>query len=326
MKKTGLTLGKFAPFHKGHQLVVETALAEVDELILLIYDCPEVTDIPLETRAGWIRTLYPSVKVMEVRGGPSETGTDPAVTRKHEEFIIGTLGIRGITHFYSSEPYGRHMSAALGAVDRRVDPDRARVPVSATLIRGDPYRFREYMDPVVYRSFVRNVLLIGAPSTGKTTLAERLAAEYGTVWMPEYGREYWDLHQVGRRLTLEQLVEIAVGHLEREEKLLCKANRFLFTDTNALTTWLFSRYYHGRALPELDRLAAAADRRYEAVFLCDTDIPYDDTWDRSGEVMREEFQKSLREELEKRRIPHTLVRGTLDERAACVRRTLGGLG
>lgn len=74
-------------------------------------------------------------------------------------------------------------------------------------------------------------VLLGAPSTGKTTIAELMAKEYSTVWMPEYGREYWEKHQIDRRLTLEQLLEIAEGHLSREEKLLYEANKYLFTDT-----------------------------------------------------------------------------------------------
>lgn len=38
MNTLGLTLGKFAPLHKGHQFMIETALQEVDELILVIYE------------------------------------------------------------------------------------------------------------------------------------------------------------------------------------------------------------------------------------------------------------------------------------------------
>jgi nicotinamide mononucleotide adenylyltransferase len=34
-RKRGLTLGKFAPLPKGHQLVIETALAEMDEVVVL---------------------------------------------------------------------------------------------------------------------------------------------------------------------------------------------------------------------------------------------------------------------------------------------------
>jgi HTH-type transcriptional regulator, transcriptional repressor of NAD biosynthesis genes len=43
MKEVGLTLGKFAPFHKGHQYMIETALSETHHVIVVIYDVPEVT-------------------------------------------------------------------------------------------------------------------------------------------------------------------------------------------------------------------------------------------------------------------------------------------
>ena len=60
-KETGLFLGKFAPLHKGHQYVIETALKEVEDLVVVIYGSPEVTDTPLNVRADWIRKLYPKV-------------------------------------------------------------------------------------------------------------------------------------------------------------------------------------------------------------------------------------------------------------------------
>ncbi len=44
-----------------------------------------------------------------------------------------------------------------------------------------------------------------------------LAPSLNTTWMPEYGREYWEKNQKDRRLTSEQLVEIAEGHIQRED-------------------------------------------------------------------------------------------------------------
>ena len=38
MKKIGFTIGKFAPWHKGHQFLIETALKEMDEFYVVIYD------------------------------------------------------------------------------------------------------------------------------------------------------------------------------------------------------------------------------------------------------------------------------------------------
>lgn len=323
MKTVGLTLGKFAPFHRGHQLVVETALREMDAVIVLLYDSPEVTDVPLPVRSAWVRTLYPAVRVIEAWSGPTETGNTPEIQRRHEEYILHLLNGQHITHFYSSEFYGDHVSAALGAVNRQVDAARTTVPISGTRLRAEPFRYRAFLDPLVYRDLVTNVVFMGAPSTGKTTLTERMAREFNTAWMPEYGREYWETHQVERRLTPAQLVELAEGHLLREEALRYEANGFLFTDTNALTTYLFSHYYHGFAEPRLAALASATVQHYDLVFLCDTDIPYDDTWDRSGAVMRETFQRRIIAELSARRIPYLVVQGDLDERAAFVRRMLG---
>jgi HTH-type transcriptional regulator, transcriptional repressor of NAD biosynthesis genes len=318
----GLTLGKFAPFHKGHQFLIETALSQMDEVIVIIYEAREATSVPLNIRAGWIRRLYPDVQVIEAWDGPTEVGDTPEIKKKHEDYILNRLKLRGITHFYSSEFYGEHMSLALGAVNLIVDYNRKTVPISGTQIRKDTFACREYLHPWVYRDLITNVVFLGAPSTGKTTLASRLAQEYDTVWMPEYGREYWENHQVNRRLSLEQLVEIASEHLNREEELLYQANRYLFTDTNAITTYMFSLYYHNMAERQLAELANRAASRYDLVFVCDVDIPYDDTWDRSGDVNRRIFQKQIVNDLIIRKIPFFLVQGELETRVKYVNRVL----
>ena len=310
----GLTLGKYAPRHAGHQRVIEMALAEMDRVTVIIYDCPETTPVPLNVRADWLRDLYPAVNVVEAWDGPVEVGNTPEIMGRHESYVLDDLRIRDVTHFYSSEFYGDHMSRALGAVNRLIDPDRTQIPVSGTLIRADPYRWRQYLPDRVYRDLVVNVVFLGAPSTGKSTLAEALARGLNTVWMPEYGREYWEAHQHERRLTPIQLVELAEGHLAREEALLGNANGTLFTDTSALTTYVFGQYYHGGVEPRLAELAHLAERRYDLVFVCDTDIPYDDTWDRSGHANRATFQKRVLADLHRRRVPYLLLSGNLAQR------------
>ena len=322
MKRRGLTLGKFAPLHRGHQLLIETALAETDELVVIIYDCPQTTRVPLHVRAGWLRKLYPRARVVEAWDGPTEVSDTPEIKRRHEDYVIRRLGLGGFTHFYSSEFYGEHMSRALGAVNRVVDAARAAVPVSATEIRRDPFARREFLHPLVYRDLVTNIALLGAPCTGKTTLAERLAGVYETRWMPEYGRQFWEQHQVARRLTPEQLVEIAERHLEREEALLHESNRYLFADTNALTTYVFALYYHGSAPPRLEELAAQAASRYDLFFVCGDEIPYEDTWDRSGEANRAAFQRRVVADLAARKIPFFTLRGDVGERERRVGRVL----
>ena len=311
--KIGLTLGKYAPFHKGHQFVIETAMKEVDELIVLIYDDP-ILNIPLTTRASWIRKIYPNITVIEGVNSPNDSGYTPEIMKIQEDYVSSILGNRNISHFYSSEPYGEHMSKSLKAINRQVDVSRISVPISATEIRKDPFKNIDFLDPIVYKDLITKVVLLGAPSTGKTTLAEKLASHFNTQWMPEYGREYWENHQVNKRLTLEDLLKIAEIHLEREDALVLQSNRFLFSDTNAITTYLFSLDYHGSALEELENLAKLAESRHDIIFVCDTDIPYDDTWDRSGDVKRKTFQQKIIEDLNTRNLKYYMLKGTVEER------------
>ncbi|MEY4565330.1 MAG: Trifunctional biosynthesis/regulator protein NadR [Planctomycetota bacterium] len=318
----GMTLGKYAPLHRGHQLVIERSLAENDHTIVMIYDSPELDIPPLQVRSQWLRDLYPMAEVIEVWDGPTEVGLTPEITERHDEYLKRRVGDRGITHFYSSEPYGDHVSRALGAIDRRVDIDRERFPISGTEIRKNLFANRHFLSPRVYRDLITQVVFLGAPSTGKTTIAAELARRFNTIWMPEYGREYWERHQVERRLTTDQLVEIALGHRVREDEMIMDANRFFFIDTDATTTLQFSLYYHEAVHTDLARMADEALGHYDVVFLCDTDIPYDDTWDRSGEVSREVMQRRIVGDLLSRKRSFHLLSGSLDARCEKVEQTL----
>ena len=321
-KRIGFTLGKYSPLHRGHQLVIETALSEMDRVYAVVYHSPETTSIPLSARANWIRELYPDVTVIEAPDGPREVGDSPRLVEMHNRYLKKLLGGIGITHFYSSEFYGAHVSKAFGAVNRLVDPKRKTFPVSGTLIRETPYAYRKYIPPLVYRDLVCNVVFLGAPCTGKTTLASRLAQEFRTQWMPEYGRDYWEQHQIDRRLTKRQLTQIAETHIDLENEKILESDKYLFTDTNAMTTLQFSLYYHGEAEDRLVELADKCAKRYDLFFLCEDDFPYVRTWDRSGEANRRLFQESIREDLRVRGIPFVSLIGHLDSRIERVRNNL----
>jgi NadR type nicotinamide-nucleotide adenylyltransferase len=323
MKTYGLTLGKYAPFHRGHAHVVETMLSEVDRGIVVIYDSP-LTPVPLRVRADWIRRLYPTASVLEAWDGPEGYATDRAYEIREENYIRSLLGRRKLTAFYSSEAYGAHMSRALACQDRRVDQERLTVPVSATMIREDPGRYREFIPDIVYWDLIVKVVFVGAMSTGKTTLARALAERYRTTWCEEYGRYHWAQYEKNRRLALSEFDAIAQKHLEWEEAAVRTASRYCFIDTCALTTCQYALDYHGRIPAKLAAIAAGNASRYDLFFLCEDDIPYDDTWDRSGASKREWFQRRIVSDLEARRLPYIPLRGTLAERVAQVEHVLSG--
>ncbi|MBE0450376.1 MAG: adenylyltransferase/cytidyltransferase family protein [Clostridia bacterium] len=153
--KTGLTIGKYAPLHKGHQHIIEKALEEMDELIVIVYDAPKLTKIPLEVRAGWIRKLYPGIRVIEANEVPNDVGYTEVIQKKHENYILSLVEGFKIAAFYSSESYGERMSKALSAENRIVDIDRKTINISATEIRHDPYGCRDFIEPIVFLDLIR---------------------------------------------------------------------------------------------------------------------------------------------------------------------------
>jgi nicotinamide riboside kinase len=64
--------------------------------------------------------------------------------------------------------------------------------------------------------------------------------------------------------------------------------------------------------------------RYDLFLLLSDDIPYDDTWDRSGPQKREIFQKQTLADLLERRIPFVTLNGSLGERVKKVKNILSG--
>jgi NadR type nicotinamide-nucleotide adenylyltransferase len=170
---------------------------------------------------------------------------------------------------------------------------------------------------------IKKIVFLGGPSTGKTTLCEVLANELNSLTVAEYGRDYWLQHQVDRRLSPEQLLHIAQTQNQWEDQALSMANQYLFCDTSAFTTWHFALHYHQTALPELEQLAKDCWQRYDLVVLCDDDIPYDDTWERSGDVNRHEFQAFNRQYLKEHGIKYILVSGDIAQRKQAVLTSLG---
>jgi HTH-type transcriptional repressor of NAD biosynthesis genes len=169
---------------------------------------------------------------------------------------------------------------------------------------------------------IQKVVFMGAPSTGKSTICKAAAKQFNSVHVNEFGRTYWEQNQTKRRLTPEQLLYIAEEHIAIEKCTLPKANKYLFVDTNALTTWHFALDYHQSALPELCTLADKNKARYQHVFLCAEDIPFEDTWERSGSVKHRAFPVFITQELNKRAIQYTVLTGSVEQRLARITETL----
>src|SRR4051812_24372714 len=92
---------------------------------------------------------------------------------------------------------------------------------------------------------VKQIVIIGPESTGKSTLSESLAKHYDTVWCPEYAREYLMKHGMGYRY--EDLLTIAKGQIAAEDALAAQArNGMLFVDTDMYVVKVWSEFVFGK--------------------------------------------------------------------------------
>jgi NadR type nicotinamide-nucleotide adenylyltransferase len=344
--RRGLVVGKFCPLHRGHELVIDAALAQCDEVLLISYSRPAFERCGADARERWLADRFPQTRrlVLDVERfaalAPAHHGPGPATLphnddadATHRDFI-GWLCDRvfdcSVDAVFTSEDYGDGFAAALTTYFRQrrdpqhaevrhvcVDRERHAIPISGSALRRDPHAHREHLSPTVYADFVQRACLLGGESSGKTALAQALAERLGTAWVPEYGRQRWV--EQGGALVYDDLLQIARTQLAHERELAASAHRWLFCDTSPLTTLLYSRDLFSRADLELERLAA---HRYDHVFLCAPDFPFVQDGTRRGDAFRQQQHEAYLQELEARSVAYTVLRGTLEQRITDVARLL----
>ena len=316
--RSGLVVGSFAPLHPGHQLVIETARATCDRVTVMTWANPDVATMPTSVRAGWVRRLYPDVEVIGIDA--AECPPDDAPDAVQRAFTASRLP-HPVDAVFTSETYGEALAAHLGAAHVAVDPAREQVPLSGTQIRADLPGHMEHLDPVVRAHFVERVVFLGAESTGKSTLAQAVAEALDEPYVEEVGRTLWVA--ADGDLPLAEYVTICREHVALEDAAAERARRFVFVDTNAITTQEYAFFFFGACPPEVQAYADRCRERYTHVFVCAADIPFDQDGTRVHPQVQQYMDGAIRNDLTIRGIPYTVVGGTLAERVAVVRAALG---
>jgi HTH-type transcriptional repressor of NAD biosynthesis genes len=283
--------------------------------------------IPGQLRVEWLKEMCPEVTLRHV------TAEHPVDFQNEAAWQLWVQEIRavvpqGIDVVFSSEDYGEELARRLGARHVRVDAARQNVPVSSTLVRERPLDYWSYLPLSVRAYYARRVAVLGAESTGKTTLARHLAQHFKTGWVPEFARTY--LEARGGVCTLEDMPVIARGQAAMEDRLARDANRLLFCDTELLTTALWHERYWGWCPDEISRMAHERATRYCLFLLCDNAVPWIGDGLRDSPGHREWFQQRFLSELQQRQLPHVILSGSYAERTAAAVRAVeavcGGSG
>jgi NadR type nicotinamide-nucleotide adenylyltransferase len=219
---------------------------------------------------------------------------------------------------FASEDYGKKLAEVLGGRFVPVDRSRAAVPVSGTAIRTQPMQHWESIPRCVRPFFARRVCVFGPESTGKTTLARRLAGHLATAWVPEYARVLIEANH--GKIDFDDMEPIARGQIASEEALARNANRVLIADTDVLTTLIWSETLFGKAP---DWVREQADRRNYALYLLlDVDVPWVADVARYLPEDQHGFFERCQAELDRRNRRYVILRGNWDERFEQARRVI----
>lgn len=167
---------------------------------------------------------------------------------------------------------------------------------------------------------MKRVCLTGVESTGKSTLVPHLAAKFGGVVMPEYGRSWAET--LGTDFTIAALRDIADGHLAALRQLAAGRPALIVEDTDIVMTSAWARMLCGRRDPLLSAIKADAD----LYLLFSPDTPWiDDGTRQFGGAARAIFHRIIADELAIRGITPVAIAGDWEQRHAAAEAAITGL-
>jgi NadR type nicotinamide-nucleotide adenylyltransferase len=305
----GIVIGRFMPLHAGHIALIRTARALVDHLTIVV--CWQKADaIPGATRLQWLLEMFPSLRIVGIEGrSPHDlSGSLEGINRLRDQ--IRELHPATIGRLIASDRRQGELATALDTLFTLIDPDHQAVPVTSAGMREDPFGHWRFVPPAVRPRYARTICLHGPESTGKSTLAPRLARHFDTQFVPEYGRTYCE--QYGLSLEMDDLVAIGRTHAAMTQALLRQCNQRLFLDTDPLMSAVWADMLFQRRDPWFDAFQATAD----LYLLLDIDMPWIDDGTRffGDAAQRGRFFDLSRAELERRGLAYRIIGGPPEQR------------
>lgn len=297
----GVVIGKFYPPHLGHNYLIDTAINSQGEVDVLVVDNPAYA-IPAEKRRDWIAARHPKASVQII---PDINNDDDSVA--WAEHTIQFLGYKPATVF-SSESYGKPWAEAMECDHIDVDIPRATVPISGTKIRENILESWDYLSDEVKAGLALRAVIVGAESTGTTTLSRDLAERLEVPWVPEIGRYYTESIKTDNRLWTDDDF-YRIGRLQQayENEIAARSDGVIVCDTNAVATEVWQRRYMGRATKEMARIALAD--KADLYIITGDEIPFIQDGIRDGEHIRHRMHRWFINHIKKTGVPYVMVRG-----------------
>lgn len=319
----GLVLGKFYPPHLGHLHLIIESKKRCKQLTVVISSISKEV-IPGHLRFSWLKELLPDngIEIIWIQD------ENPQYPEEHPDFwqiwkrSIQRVLKSPIDVIFTSEEYGEPLANTLNCKHECIDLNRNQFPISATKIRNAPLKSWDFIPDLIKPYFLKRIVLTGPESVGKSTLAKNLANYFQTSFVSEYAREYLD--RQGRYVIASDIPEIGRGHLLSEMEGATRAKKFLFIDTDHLTTKIYSEHYFSQC-PEWVKTRALR-LKYDHSLLLDIDVPWVEDPQRDLGAKRGEMKDIFINEMKAANRSYTMISGSFEKRFETSKRIIQEIG
>jgi len=305
--------GKFLPFHKGHEAMINFALSKCDFLTVLVCASDHET-ISGAVRKDWIEKTFPSEKKIEVKvldykeaELPNSSVSSTAISQ-----IWATVFKKMFPDYsllVTSEQYGFYLAEFMGIQHLPFDMSKKLVPVSATSVRNDMLATWQFLPDAVRRDLVLKVVVLGTESTGKTTLTEDLATYFNCNKVMEAGR---DLIPDSNEFSIADLHLVAREHAKRINEATAGSSPLVIIDTDIHITKSYCRFSFEKDLAVSDDIYHS--NKAQLYLYLNNDVDYFQDGTRLSKQERDRLDHFHRQVLQEANINVIEIKGNWKER------------
>lgn len=145
--------------------------------------------------------------------------------------------------------------------------------------------------------------VIGAESTGKSTLCRQLSEQNGWLWIKEYARTY--VKNLDRAYTYDDVLRIARQQIA--ERMADYQEPVVLYDTELIITKVWMQHKYGRVAPEVEQAIREYPMDLYLILAPDIDAQPDPV--RENLDKREYFHKWYIREVEQTKRPYYIISG-----------------
>jgi HTH-type transcriptional regulator, transcriptional repressor of NAD biosynthesis genes len=336
----GLVVGKFYPPHLGHEYLIRTAGAHCERVTVAVLGS-SIESISTQQRIQWLRESFASQPHIRIIGGLDEIEVDyenAAIWDAHVQLMRDAVrnedlefgAAAPVDAVFTSEHYGNELGRRFACPHYCLDQARTLYPTSGTAVRANLVSQWNMLSPSVQAGLALRVVVVGAESTGTTTLSRELAlalqqrsgAWARSQWVAEYGREYSanvlalkrGSNSAAQAKDIDwnsaDFVAVAKEQCAREHRAARNGGPVLICDTDAFATRVWHERYMGHCSDEVEAIASAMPGRALYLLTSESDVPFVDDGLRDGEHMRAWMTQRFRELLNDQTVPWIELHGS----------------